>query len=144
HHHVSYTPEAIRNCVTLTSRYITDRFLPDKAIDALDEAGSRVHITNIHVPKNMIDIEGKIQDIKVEKNKVVKSQKYEEAAKLRDTEKQLLEQLEQAKKSWEDETKNQRYTVSEEDVAEVVAMMTGIPVHRIAQAETSRLVKMYD
>jgi len=144
HHHVSYTPEAIRNCVTLTSRYITDRFLPDKAIDALDEAGSRVHITNIHVPKNMVDIEGKIQDVKVEKNKVIKSQKYEEAAKLRDTEKHLLEQLEVVKKAWEDETKNQRYTVGEEDVAEVVAMMTGIPVHRIAQAETSRLVKMYD
>jgi ATP-dependent Clp protease ATP-binding subunit ClpC len=110
----------------------------------MDEAGSRVHITNIHVPKSIIDIEGKIQDIKLEKNKVVKSQKYEEAAKLRDTEKQLIDQLEQAKKAWEDETKNQRYAVTEEDVAEVVAMMTGIPVHRIAQAETTRLVKMYE
>lgn len=142
HHHVNYTPEALKACVTLTARYITDRFLPDKAIDALDEAGSRVHISNIHVPPNIIDLENKVQDIKLEKNKVVRSQKYEEAAKLRDTEKQLIEQLDSAKKSWEDETKSQRYTVSEESVAEVVAMMSGIPVSRIAQAESARLIKM--
>ncbi|HNP48190.1 MAG TPA: ATP-dependent Clp protease ATP-binding subunit [Bacteroidia bacterium] len=144
HHNVNYTPEAIKACVTLTSRYITDRFLPDKAIDALDEAGSRVHITNIHVPKNILDLEAKVADIKNEKNRVVRSQKYEEAAKLRDTEKQLLEQLEMAKKQWEEETKNHRYTVSEQDVAEVVAMMTGIPVTRVAQTESHRLVKMSD
>ncbi|MCX6292166.1 MAG: ATP-dependent Clp protease ATP-binding subunit [Bacteroidetes bacterium] len=144
HHNVNYTPEALKACVTLTSRYITDRFLPDKAIDALDESGSRVHITNIHVPKNILDLETKVQDIKVEKNKVVRSQKYEEAAKLRDTEKQLLEQLDAAKKQWEDETKSHRYTVNEKDVAEVVAMMTGIPVTRIAQTEGNRLVKMAD
>jgi ATP-dependent Clp protease ATP-binding subunit ClpC len=144
HHNVNYTSDAIKACVSLTSRYITDRFLPDKAIDALDEAGSRVHITNIHVPKTILDVEGKIQDIKVEKNKVVRSQKYEEAARLRDMEKQLLEQLDQAKKAWEEETKHQRYTVNEENVAEVVAMMTGIPVHRIAQAESARLLHMYE
>jgi ATP-dependent Clp protease ATP-binding subunit ClpC len=144
HHNVNYTPEALKACVTLTSRYITDRFLPDKAIDALDEAGSRVHITNIHVPKNILDLETKVQEIKVEKNKVVRSQKYEEAAKLRDTEKQLLEQLDSAKKQWEEETKSHRYTVNDKDVAEVVAMMTGIPVTRIAQSESNRLVKMAD
>ena len=144
HHNVSYTPEAIKACVHLTARYITDRFLPDKAIDALDEAGSRVHITNIHVPKNIVEIEGKIQDIKSEKNKVVRSQKYEEAARLRDSEKHLLDQLEVAKKAWEEETKSQRFTVTDENVAEVVAMMTGIPLTRIAQAEMSRLVKMPD
>jgi ATP-dependent Clp protease ATP-binding subunit ClpC len=142
HHHVNYTEDAIKGCVTLTARYITDRFLPDKAIDALDEAGSRVHISNIHVPPNIVDLEAKIQDIKVEKNKVVRSQKYEEAARLRDTEKQLLEELESAKKSWEEETRNQRYTVTLEDVAAVVAMMSGIPVNRIAQAETTRLLRM--
>src|SRR2546421_390784 len=122
HHNVNYTPEALKACVSLTSRYITDRFLPDKAIDALDESGSRVHITNIHVPKNILDLETKVQEIKVEKNKVVRSQKYEEAAKLRDTEKQLIEQLDAAKKQWEEETKTHRYTVTEHNVAEVVAM----------------------
>src|SRR6266481_2144025 len=132
HHNVNYTPEAIKACVNLTARYITDRFLPDKAIDALDEAGSRVHITNIHVPKNIIELEAKVQDIKAEKNKVVRSQKYEEAARLRDSEKQLLEQLDAAKKQWEEETKSQRFTVTEQNVAEVVGMMTGIPVFRIA------------
>ncbi len=142
HHHVNYTPAAIEACVKLTSRYITDRFLPDKAIDALDEAGSRVHISNIHVPPNIIELETKVQDIKNEKNRVVRSQKYEEAARLRDSEKQLLEQLDTAKKTWEEETKTQRYTVDLENVSEVVAMMSGIPVNRIATAETARLVKM--
>ncbi len=142
HHHVNYTPEALKSCVTLTNRYITDRFLPDKAIDALDEAGSRVHLSNIHVPANIVELENKISEIKVEKNRVVRSQKYEEAARLRDSEKQLIDQLDVAKKQWEDETKNQRYTVSEEDVAQVVSMMSGIPVQRVAQAETARLLKM--
>lgn len=142
HHHVTYTPEALKACVTLTNRYITDRFLPDKAIDALDEAGSRVHLSNIHVPQNIVELENKVADIKNEKNKVVRSQKYEEAARLRDNEKQLLEQLETAKKVWDDETKNQRFTVDEENVAEVVAMMSGIPVQRVAQAETARLINM--
>jgi ATP-dependent Clp protease ATP-binding subunit ClpC len=142
HHAVTYTPEAINACVSLTSRYITDRFLPDKAIDALDEAGSRVHLTNIHVPQEIIDIEQKIEEIKVEKNKVVRSQKYEEAAKLRDTEKNLLEELDKAKASWEAETKTKRYTVSEDNVAEVVAMMTGIPVQRVGQTDSQKLLAM--
>jgi ATP-dependent Clp protease ATP-binding subunit ClpC len=144
HHGVTYTDEAINACVALTSRYITDRFLPDKAIDALDEAGSRVHLTNIHVPENIIDIETKIEDIKVEKNKVVKSQKYEEAAKLRDTEKNLLEELERAKAEWEADTKTKRYVVTEDNVAEVVSMMTGIPLQRVGQTDSIKLLNMYD
>ncbi|MCF8284937.1 MAG: ATP-dependent Clp protease ATP-binding subunit [Sphingobacteriales bacterium] len=144
HHNVTYTPEAIDACVFLTTRYMSDRFLPDKAIDALDEAGSRVHITNIHVPQTIIDIEQKIEEIKVEKNKVVRSQKYEEAAKLRDTEKQLLEQLDTAKAEWEAETKTRRYTVTEQNVADVVSMMTGIPVQRVGQTDSQRLLSMAD
>ncbi|WP_214228459.1 ATP-dependent Clp protease ATP-binding subunit [Pedobacter sp. B4-66] len=144
HHGVTYTDEAIHACVALTSRYITDRFLPDKAIDALDEAGSRVHLTNIHVPENIIDIENKIEEIKLEKNKVVKSQKYEEAAKLRDTEKNLLEELERAKAEWENETKTKRYTVTEDNVAEVVSMMTGIPLQRVGQTDSVKLLNMYE
>ncbi|MCX2433483.1 MULTISPECIES: ATP-dependent Clp protease ATP-binding subunit [unclassified Pedobacter] len=144
HHGVTYTDEAIQACVTLTSRYISDRFLPDKAIDALDEAGSRVHLTNIHVPQNIIDVEAKIEDIKLEKNKVVRSQKYEEAAKLRDTEKNLIEELDKAKAEWEAETKTKRYEVSEDNVAEVVAMMTGIPVQRVGQTDSQKLLNMYD
>lgn len=142
HHNVNYTPEAIEACVTLTTRYITDRFLPDKAIDALDEAGSRVHLTNIHVPQSIIDIEEKIEEVKIEKNKVVRSQKYEEAAKLRDTEKKLLEELEKEKAAWEAETKSKRYTVTEDNVAEVVSMMTGIPVQRVSQTDSQKLLNM--
>ena len=144
HHNVNYTDEAIEACVKLTNRYISERHLPDKAIDALDEAGSRVHITNIKVPQNIIDIEKNIEEIKEKKNKVVRSQKYEEAAKLRDTERKLLESLEEAKKEWEEQTRSHRETVSEENVAEVVAMMTGIPVKRVAQNESKKLMKMYD
>lgn len=144
HHNVTYTDEAIKACVTLTARYITDRHLPDKAIDALDESGSRVHITNINVPKNIVEIEKKLEDIKEEKNKVVRSQKYEEAARLRDTERTLLEQLDAAKKTWEEESKTHREMVSEDNVAEVVAMMTGVPVQRIAQNEGEKLIKMAD
>ncbi len=144
HHGVTYTDEAIEACVSLTSRYITDRFLPDKAIDALDESGSRVHLTNIHVPQTIIDIEEKIEEIKLEKNRVVRSQKYEEAAKLRDTEKQLLEELEVAKVAWESETKTKRYTVTDQDVAQVVSMMTGIPLQRVGQADSNRLLGMLD
>jgi len=144
HHNVTYTDEALKACVTLTARYITDRHLPDKAIDALDEAGSRVHITNINVPQNILDIEQKIEEIKELKNQVVRSQKYEEAARLRDTEKQLQSQLEAAKKAWEEETKQNRVTVTEENVAEVVSMMSGVPVQRVNQNEGEKLVKMYD
>jgi len=142
HHNVIYTDEALKACVTLTSRYISDRHLPDKAIDALDEAGSRVHITNIHVPKNIVEIEKKLEEIKDEKNRVVRSQKYEEAARLRDTERTLLENLEIAKKAWEEESKIHKQTVSEDNVAEVVAMMTGVPVQRIAQNEGDKLMRM--
>jgi ATP-dependent Clp protease ATP-binding subunit ClpC len=142
HHGVNYTEDAIKACVTMSERYISDRFLPDKAIDVLDEAGARVHITNIHVPQNVLDLEKQIEDIKVEKNKVVKSQQYEEAAKLRDKEKQLIEQLDQAKRNWEEETKKQRFTVNEEDIAEVISMMTGVPTKRIAQSEGIRLLNM--
>ncbi len=144
HHAVTYTPEAIEACVNLTMRYITDRFLPDKAIDALDESGSRVHLTNIHVPQSIIDIEAKVEEIKIEKNRVVRSQKYEEAAKLRDTEKKLLEELEREKAVWEAETKTRRYTVSEDNVAEVVSMMTGIPVQRVGQTDSQKLLGMAD
>ncbi|TAL61735.1 MAG: ATP-dependent Clp protease ATP-binding subunit [Bacteroidetes bacterium] len=144
HHNVTYTDDAIKACANLTVRYMSDRHLPDKAIDALDESGSRIHITNITVPKNVLEIEKKMEDIKEEKNKVVKSQKFEEAARLRDQERQLLEQLDVAKKAWEEETKNNRQVVTEDNVAEVVAMMTGVPVQRIAQKESSRLVNMND
>jgi ATP-dependent Clp protease ATP-binding subunit ClpC len=144
HHNVIYTKEALDGCVKLSDRYISDRYFPDKAIDVLDEAGSRVHITNIHVPKAILDLEAKIEEVKELKNKVVKSQKYEEAAQLRDQEKQLLEKLEQAKIEWEEDTKNKRYTVTDDDVAAVVSMMTGVPVTKVAAGEMSRLVKMGD
>ncbi|MEZ4798400.1 MAG: ATP-dependent Clp protease ATP-binding subunit [Flavobacteriales bacterium] len=142
HHSVTYTDEAIEACVKLTSRYITDRHLPDKAIDALDEVGSRVHLNNINVPKEIIDIEKSIEDVKEEKNQVVRSQKYEEAAKLRDKERQLQEKLEEAKRKWEEDTKTHRVAVTEHNVDEVVAMMTGIPVTRVAEKESGRLAKM--
>ncbi|MDJ1502520.1 ATP-dependent Clp protease ATP-binding subunit [Xanthocytophaga agilis] len=142
HHHVNYRPEAIEACVKMSDRYISDRFLPDKAIDVLDEAGARVHINNISVPEDILKLEESIENIKKEKNQVVKSQRYEEAAQLRDREKKLLEQLERAKDMWEQETKQKRYTVTEENVAEVIAMMTGIPVNRIAQNEGTKLLGM--
>ena len=144
YHHVNYTDDAVMACVNLTERYLSDRQLPDKAIDALDEAGARVHITNIHVPEKITDLEKKIEEIKVEKNKVVKSQRYEEAAKLRDTEKKLLKELEEAKIEWEEEARTKRYKVTGEDVAEVVAMMSGVPVKRIAQSESTKLLHMKD
>jgi ATP-dependent Clp protease ATP-binding subunit ClpC len=142
YHNVDYTDEAIQDCVKLSNRYITDRFLPDKAIDVLDEVGARVHLKNIHVPNNVLELESAIESIKLEKNKVVKSQQYEEAARLRDREKRLLEDLNQAKKEWEEQVKAERYPVTEDHIAEVVAMMTGIPVKRIAQSETNKLRNM--
>lgn len=142
HHSVTYTPEALEACVKLSERYITDRYLPDKAIDVLDEAGARVHISNIHVPSEILDLESQIEQVKVEKIRVVKSQNYEEAARLRDTEKTLLKNLDNAKIKWEEDSKNQKYVVGEEDVAEVIAMMTGIPVKRIAQGEGKKLLNM--
>lgn len=142
HHNVIYTPEAIDACVKLSDRYISDRFLPDKAIDILDEAGARVHINNIHVPEEILKLEEDVEKIKIEKNRVVKSQKYEEAAQLRDKEKKLLEQLENAKAKWEEESRTKRYMVEEDNVAEVIAMMTGIPAKRIAQNEGIKLLNM--
>lgn len=144
HHNVIYTPEAIKACVDLTDRYLTDRFLPDKAIDALDEAGSRVHISNIVVPKEITDLENKIVEIKEKKNQVIRSQKYEEAAKLRDVERQLNTSLEEARKKWEEDCSNNKQTVTEENVAEVVSMITGIPLQKVSENETSKLAKMQD
>jgi ATP-dependent Clp protease ATP-binding subunit ClpC len=141
-HNVSYADEAIDACVKLSDRYITDRLLPDKAIDVMDEVGARVHLKNINVPQEILDLEKKIEDIKQEKNKVVKSQRFEEAAALRDTEKKLGEELEKAKSKWEEESKHMRYPIDEEAIAEVVSMMTGIPVKRMVQAETEKLRKM--
>jgi ATP-dependent Clp protease ATP-binding subunit ClpC len=142
HHLVKYTDEAITSCVTLTNRYISDRYLPDKAIDALDEAGARVHITNMHVPSRIIEIENRIEELKTEKTKAIGSQKFEEAAKFRDFERKLQDELEEEKRKWEVESSINRETVSEENVAEVVAMMTGVPMKRIAQSESKRLVNM--
>jgi len=142
HHGVNFTPQAIEACVKMSERYISDRYLPDKAIDVLDEAGARVHITNIHVPNNILELEKKIEEVKLQKNKVVKSQQFEEAANLRDEEKKLIDALEIAKKIWEEETKKQRFTVNEEDIAEVIGMMTGIPTKRIAQSEGLKLLGM--
>jgi len=142
HHNVIYTQEAIEACVKLTSRYMSDRFLPDKAIDALDEAGSRVHITNINVPKQILDLERQLEEVRELKNTVVKKQKYEEAAKLRDDEKRIEKDLAIAQEQWEEDSKNNRITVTEDNVADVVSMMTGIPVNRIAQTESNKLAKL--
>lgn len=141
-HNVNYSPDAIKACVKLSDRYITDRFLPDKAIDVLDEVGARVHLKNIHVPKHIEDLEKKIEEIKEQKNQAVKNQQYEKAADLRDHESRLVRQLDKAKEDWEEESKSKRYPVTEEDIAEVVSMMTGIPVKRVAQSESNKLVNM--
>lgn len=142
YHNVEYDVEAIEACVKLSDRYMTDRLLPDKAIDVLDEVGARVHLKNINVPQNIVELEKQIEEIKNEKNKVVKSQRFEEAAALRDKEKRLGEELENAKTQWEEESKNKRYPITEEHIAEVVSMMTGIPVKRMVQAETEKLRRM--
>ena len=144
HHNVIYTPEALQACVKLTERYISDRNFPDKAIDALDEAGSRVHISNITVPKSIEELEAKIEDTKTEKLAAVKSQNFELAASFRDKERQYQLQLEAAKNRWEQELQEHRETVDEDKVAEVVAMMSGVPVQRIAKAENLRLLEMGD
>ena len=142
HHNVEYTQDAIEACVKLTNRYMTDRFLPDKAIDALDEAGSRVHITNIDVPDQIVELEAQLEEVKATKTSVVKKQKYEEAAKLRDDEKRLEKSIADAQEKWEAESKLNRIVVSESDVSEVVSMMTSIPVNRIAQKESNKLSKL--
>ena len=142
HHHVIYTQDSIESAVKLSDRYISDRFLPDKAIDVMDEVGARVHISNIQVPADIVALENQIEVVKKEKNQVVKSQKYEEAAQLRDREKKLIDQLELAKTNWEEESKKQKFTVTEEHVAEVIAQMTGIPVNRVAAKEGEKLLQM--
>ncbi|HOK24978.1 MAG TPA: ATP-dependent Clp protease ATP-binding subunit [Bacteroidales bacterium] len=144
HHNVIYTDAAIEACVKLTNRYITDRHLPDKAIDALDEAGSRVHISNIVVPERILALEKQLEETKKEKMAAVKNQNFEKAASFRDKEKELLDLIEQEKKKWEKELAQNREIVDADKVAEVVAMMTGIPVQRIAQTEGTRLLKMAD
>jgi ATP-dependent Clp protease ATP-binding subunit ClpC len=141
-HNVVYSDDAVKACVNLSSRYITDRHLPDKAIDILDEVGARVHLKNIHVPEHIISLEAQIETLKEEKNQAVKNQQYERAADLRDDESKLQRKLEFAKMEWEEESKTKKYPVSEEDIAEVVAMMTGIPVRRVAQNESNKLITM--
>ena len=142
HHNVNLTEAALEACVKLTDRYITDRNFPDKAIDAMDEAGSRVHLTNISVPKEIEEQEKLIDEMKQKKNEAVKLQNYELAASYRDKEKELAEQLEEQKRDWEEKLKDNRQTVDEEQIAEVVSMMSGIPVQRMAQAEGFKLMKM--
>ncbi len=144
HHSVRYSDDAINSCVKLTDRYITDRFLPDKAIDALDEAGARVHLSNITVPKHIVELEDEIEKTSNEKNAMVKKQRFEDAARLRDKEKRMIEELETANREWEKECEKIVYDVQEEDVASVVAMMSGIPVTKIAQNESKKLLKMKD
>ena len=144
HHSVRYSEKAIEQAVKLSDRYITDRFLPDKAIDVLDEAGSRVHLANVHAPKNIEELEKKIEDVKNEKNLVVKTQNFEEAARLRDLEKKYQQDLENALADWEAESGAQVYDVSEEDIADVVAMMTGIPVNKVAESESAKLLNMQE
>jgi ATP-dependent Clp protease ATP-binding subunit ClpC len=139
HHNVYYTPEAIQACVSLTGRYISDRHLPDKAIDALDESGSRVHISNIVVPERILELENQIDVTRQEKVKAVKNQNFELAARQRDKEKELLDLLENEKQRWEKELSKNRQLVDDDKVAEVVAMMTGVPVQRVAQAEGSKV-----
>ena len=141
-HNVIYDAEAIEACVKLSDRYMTDRLLPDKAIDVMDESGARVHLKNINVPENILELEKKIEEIKQEKNKVVKSQRFEEAAALRDRETRLGEELDRAKVDWEEEAKHKRYPINEESIAEVIHMMTGIPVMRMVEAESNKLRRM--
>ncbi len=144
HHNVTYTDAAIEACAQLTDRYITDRFLPDKAIDAMDEAGSRVHIKNIKVPKDILELEKDLEDIRLEKSAAVKKQKYEEAARLRDKEKQIETDLELAKNRWEEDASKNREIVSDDNIAEVVSMISGIPVQKVAEAEMKKLSKISD
>jgi ATP-dependent Clp protease ATP-binding subunit ClpC len=143
-HNVKYTDAAIKSCVKLSDRYISDRFLPDKAIDVLDEVGARVHLKNIHVPKHIEELEKRIEELKDLKNQAVKNQQYERAADLRDDESKLSRNLEDEKVKWEEEAKTRRYPVDEDDIAEVVSMMTGIPVSKVAQSENNKLVHMGD
>lgn len=141
-HHVQYSDDAIEACVKLSDRYISDRFLPDKAIDVMDEVGARVHLKNIHVPKHIVQLEDEIEQTKEAKNQAVRDQEYEKAANYRDKESKLIRQLDQAKKQWDEESKTKRYPVGEADIAEVVSMMTGIPVSSVAENESHKLLSM--
>ena len=142
HHNVNYTDDALKACVDLSDRYISDRFLPDKAIDALDEAGSRVHINNMSVPQEIVDLEVQLDQVRELKNSVVKKQKYEEAAKLRDDEKRVERNLIEAQERWQEDSKINRVTVNENDIADVVSMMTNIPVNKIVKSEKNKLSKL--
>jgi ATP-dependent Clp protease ATP-binding subunit ClpC len=142
HHNVNYTDDALSACVDLTDRYMSDRFLPDKAIDALDEAGSRVHINNMSVPQEIIDLENQLDQVRELKNSVVKKQKYEEAAKLRDDEKRVERLLVEAQEKWQEESKQNRVTVNDNDIADVVSMMTNVPVNKIVRSEKTKLSKL--
>ncbi len=144
HHNVNYTQEALNACVELTDRYMSNRFLPDKAIDALDEAGSRVHINNMSVPQEIVDLEAQLDQVRELKNSVVKKQKYEEAAKLRDDEKRVERSLIEAQERWQEDSKQNRVTVNENDIADVVSMMTNIPVNKIVKSEKNKLSKLSD
>ena len=141
-HNVEYSEEAIAACVNLSNRYITDRFLPDKAIDVMDEVGARVHLKNIHVPKHILESEQQIEQLREDKNTAVKEQQYEKAADLRDLESRMQRQLETAKQAWEEESKTKRFPVTEDDIAEVIGMMTGINVRRVANSEGQKLSAM--
>jgi ATP-dependent Clp protease ATP-binding subunit ClpC len=141
-HNVTYSDDAIEACVKMSDRYISDRFLPDKAIDVMDEVGARTHLKNIHVPEYIENLEEELEKVKEDKNSAVKNQQYEEAADLRDNESKLLRRLDQAKEEWEEESKSKRYPVGEVEIAEVVSMMTGIPVNRVAESESNKLVNM--
>ena len=142
HHNVNYTHESLKACVDLTSRYMSDRFLPDKAIDALDEAGSRVNIKNMSVPKEIVDLEKQLEEVRESKNTVVKKQKYEEAAKLRDDEKRVERLLIEAQERWQEDSKLNRVTVNEDNIADVVSMMTNVPVNKIVKSEKNKLSKL--
>jgi len=141
-HNVRYSDEALVACVKLSNRYIVDRFLPDKAIDVLDEVGARVHLKNIHVPKHILQLEEEIEQTKEAKNQAVRDQEYEKAANFRDKESKLIRQLEQSRQQWEEDAKNNRFPVTEEDIAEVVSMMTGIPVTNVNQSENTKLLNL--
>lgn len=141
-HNVQYSDEALDACVKLSDRYITDRFLPDKAIDVMDEVGARVHLKNIHVPKHILELEEEIEHTKEAKNQAVRDQEYEKAANFRDKESKLIRQLEQARIQWEEDSKTRRFPVNEEDIAEVVSMMTGIPLTSVAQSESVKLLNL--
>ncbi len=144
HHNVVYSEDALDTTVRLAERYISDRMFPDKAIDVLDEAGARVHLSNISVPEHILEFEKKIEDVRVEKNQVVKQQNFEEAARLRDTEKRLQTELEEAKEAWEKQVSEKVYPVTEDDVADIVAMITGVPVNKVAESESKKLLQLAD